>query len=98
MFLVQYETNENEEAIVDDPVFNAAASTMADPGISWEFTGGDLYARDLITFTVVPEPAGWLLLIAGLLTLSYWRRGPNGRNPRTRRASRSASAVQANMV
>jgi hypothetical protein len=62
-FLVQYETNENEDANVGDPVFNAAASTIADPGIVWESSSGDLFARDLITFSVVPEPANHMLIL-----------------------------------
>jgi hypothetical protein len=66
-FLVQYETNGNEDAVVNVPVFNAAASTIADPGIVWESTSGDLFARDLITFTVVPESSTVLLLTSGLI-------------------------------
>jgi hypothetical protein len=52
MFLVQYETNENEDARVGLPVFNPVTSTRSDPLIAWEFHSGDLFSRDLITFTV----------------------------------------------
>lgn len=70
-FLVQYETNQGEDASVDDPVFSAALSTINDPNIAWTRSAGDLYSRDLIRFTVAPEPSsaalfcicgwGWLL-------------------------------------
>jgi len=76
-FLVQYETNENEDANVGDPVFNAGLSTVADPGINWLTTSGDLFSRDLIGFTVVPEPASALVFLAAL-SLSLARRRRNG--------------------
>jgi len=68
-FLVQYETNLNEDANLADPIFNPVASTVPDPAIAWNETFGDLFSRDQITFTVVPEPAAAtaLLLAAGLL-------------------------------
>ncbi len=53
-FLVQYETNENEDARVAIPVFNGPSSTRGDPHISWDDHSGDLFSRDLITFFVVP--------------------------------------------
>ena len=64
--LVQYETIENEDANVGLPVFNAGASTVGDPGISWDAHSGDLFSRDLIDFTVVPEPATLALVGLGL--------------------------------
>jgi hypothetical protein len=67
-FLVQYETNANEDANVADPVFNAAASTVADPGLGWT-SSGDLFSSDLINFTVAPEPATLALLALGGLAL-----------------------------
>jgi len=72
-FLVQYETNENEDANVGDPVFNASLSTIADPGITWVTTSGDLFSRDLIEFAVVPEPAAMSILGLWGLALA-WRR------------------------
>ena len=74
-FLVQYETNENEDANVDDPVFNAALSGPPDPGIVWTDSSGDLFSRDLIEFTVVgdiPEPASVVLFLLG--NLAVYRR------------------------
>jgi hypothetical protein len=75
-FLVQYETNENEDANVTDPVYNSSTSTGPDPGIAWDTTSGDLFSRDLIHFTVVPEPATMALLAAGFLPLLARRRKP----------------------
>ncbi|MDY7011830.1 MAG: hypothetical protein SVV80_13935 [Planctomycetota bacterium] len=63
-FLVQYETNENEDANVGNPVFDVASSTVADPHILW-WSFGDLFSRDEITFSVVPEPATLSLLAMG---------------------------------
>lgn len=79
-FLVQYETNENEDPNVDDPIFNAAASTAPDPGITWSGSSGDLHSRDLIEFNAVPEPTTLALFLLG-----HWavyarlrsRRGPS---------------------
>jgi hypothetical protein len=73
-FLVQYETNEHEDANVTDPVFNTGDSTVADPGITWDWSGGDLFSRDLIEFTVIPEPATAALLAVGALALVRRRR------------------------
>ena len=72
-FLVQYELNENEDAVVETPQFNGTLSTVADPGITWDWSGGDLYSRDLIEFTVVPEPATMALLAAGVVSLVFGR-------------------------
>ena len=68
-FLVQYETNENEDANVGDPIFDIQASTVGDPNINWQGSSGDLFSRDLIDFTVVPEPATLALLLLGGLAL-----------------------------
>jgi len=78
-FLVQYETNENEGANVDDPVFNAGLSTVGDPGIVWDSSSGDLFSRDVIGFQVVPEPGTLLLIALGVPALAARprrRRGP----------------------
>ncbi len=53
-FLVQYETNQSEDSRVGVPVFDSASSTVGDPGIPWDQHSGDLFSRDLITFTVPP--------------------------------------------
>jgi hypothetical protein len=55
-FLVQYETNQGEDAHVEDPVFSSALSTINDPSLDWTRSAGDLYSRDMIRFAVVPEP------------------------------------------
>jgi hypothetical protein len=73
-FLVQYETNEHEAANVDLPVFYAMGSTVADPGVVWTDASGDLYSRDVVNFTVVPEPACGALLLAGAAWLARLRR------------------------
>ena len=73
-FLVQYETNQNEDDRVSDPVFNNISSTMSDPGIRWDSHSGDLFSRDLITFTVVPEPGTLGLLTLGGLAMIRRRR------------------------
>ena len=73
-FFVQYETNENEGANVDDPIFDAQASTVPDPNIVWDGTSGDLFSRDLIDFTVVPEPATLALFAAGAIVFFRRRR------------------------
>ena len=69
-FLVQYETNEDEGANVDDPVFNAGLSTVGDPGIVWDSSSGDLFSRDLIGFEVVPEPGTLFLIALGVPALA----------------------------
>lgn len=71
-FLVQYETNENEDANVDNPIL--LGGTVPDPGIAWS-SSGDLFSRDLVGFTVTPEPATLTLLALGGLLLSRRRRG-----------------------
>ena len=76
-FLVQYETNESEDAHVSSPLFNPAFSTIADPGITWDQSAGDLFSRDLIGFTVVPEPSTLGLFLLCLPAL--WRRRRSGR-------------------
>ena len=75
-FLVQYETNENEDANVGTPVFNPGLSNISDPGIDWSNSSGDLFSRDLIDFTVVPEPHTVTLLAFGgvCLLACAWRR------------------------
>ena len=70
-YLVQYETNQDEDAKVTTPVFNISASTVADPNIPWDLSYGDLFSRDDIEFTVAPEPATLALLALGFaLSLS----------------------------
>jgi len=66
-FLVQYESNLNEDDHVTDPVYDINTSTAPDPGIVWDTSNGDLLSRDLIRFTVVPEPATMFLLAAGFV-------------------------------
>jgi hypothetical protein len=73
-FLVQYETNENEDNNVGTPVFNRGTSTVADPSISWDWSGGDLFSKDLVQFTVVPEPSTLSLTLLGLPAAWRWRR------------------------
>jgi hypothetical protein len=77
-FLVQYETNQDEDANVDDPVFNPSLSTAADPNVNWVGSSGDLFSRDLVGFTVLPEPATLGLLVLGGLALCLRRREPGG--------------------
>jgi len=72
-FLVQYETNENEDANVDNPIFRVAESTVADPMGGWT-SAGDLFSRDQISFTVAPEPATLSMLVLGGLALLARRR------------------------
>jgi len=75
-FLVQYEMNLNEDQNVDDPIYNQALSGIADPGIVWDESSGDLFSRDLVQFTVVPEPATICLLALGGLAMLRNRRRP----------------------
>ncbi|HOI53625.1 MAG TPA: hypothetical protein PLP01_00070 [Phycisphaerae bacterium] len=73
-FLVQYETNQNEDANVDTPVFLPLHSTLGDPGIVWSGSSGDLYSRDVIHFTVVPEPGCAAMVLLGAAMLARFRR------------------------
>jgi hypothetical protein len=73
-FLVQYETNQDEDARVGVPVFNDPSSTVSNPNIAWDIHSGDLFSRDVITFTVIPEPATLSLVALGGLAVIRRRR------------------------